>query len=111
MYTDSHCHLDPEVYGGDAGVDAVVERARAAGVTRMITIGSGYEPPCAERAAAVAERHPDVWFAVGIHPHDAKHWSPAAADMLAALAKRPRCVALRAQALETLLDLGNRGAA
>ena len=85
MFTDSHCHLDPEVYGGDDAVDAVIARARDGGVSRMISIGSGYSLPSAHRARAVAHRHPDVWFTVGVHPHDAKDGTDETAEHLAAL--------------------------
>jgi TatD DNase family protein len=63
MWADSHCHLPVE------GADAVVEQARAAGVTRMITIGTS----AAESAAALqlAHAHPGVWATIGLHPHDA----------------------------------------
>jgi TatD DNase family protein len=92
------------VYGGDAGVDAVVARAAAAGVSRLVTIGSGYELPCALRAAAVAERHANVWFTVGLHPHDAKHWGPEAKDALVQLASRPKCVGLGEMGLDFHYD-------
>ena len=72
MIFDSHCHLDPETYGGDAGVDEVIATAVAAGVTRMLTVGSGYGDGTAARAVSVAKRHPGVvWASVGLHPHDA----------------------------------------
>jgi len=100
MYTDSHCHLDPDVYGGDAGVDAVVDRARDAGVGTMVTIGSGYGAPCAEAAVRVAERHPDVWCTVGLHPHDAKLWDDALRARLMELARHPRCVAFGEMGLD-----------
>lgn len=104
MFTDSHCHLDPDVFGGDAGVDAAIARARLSGVTRMVTIGSGYEPACMARAAAVAERHPDVWFTIGVHPHDAKHWTPAVADAIAELAAHEKCVAIGEMGLDFHYD-------
>lgn len=104
MVTDSHCHLDALAYGGDAGVDAVVARAAQAGVDRLITIGSGYELPCALRAAAVAERHPNVWFTVGLHPHDAKHWGPPAREALIELSRRPKCVGFGEMGLDFHYD-------
>lgn len=104
MFTDSHCHLDPDVFGGDAGVDAAIARARASAVTRMVTIGSGYEPACMARAAAVADRHPDVWFTVGVHPHDAKHWTPAVSDAIADLASHDKCVAIGEMGLDFHYD-------
>lgn len=108
MLTDSHCHLDPDVYGGDDGVDAVIARARAAGVARMVTIGSGYEPACMARAAAVASRHPDVWFTVGVHPHDAKHWTDDVANAIRDHAAHPRCVAIGEMGLDFHYDMSPR---
>ena len=60
MIFDSHCHLDPETYGGPDGVDEVIQTAVAAGVTRMLTVGSGYGDGTADRAVAVAKRHRGV---------------------------------------------------
>jgi TatD DNase family protein len=63
-WTDSHCHLDDERLAAD-----VVEVARAAGVTRLVTVGVD-----ADRSRAcieVAARHDEVWATVGLHPHDA----------------------------------------
>lgn len=109
MLIDSHCHLDPTVFGGDAGVDDAIARARAAGVDRMITIGSGYGFESAGRALAVARRHPDVLRAtVGLHPHDAKL---ATADTLAelyAMADAPEVVALGEMGLDFHYDSSPR---
>lgn len=86
MWVDSHCHLTFErghltIEGGDGeGGDgsgpvdpgaaaAAVEEARAAGVTRMITIGTDAGESAA--AMAVAHAHQGVWATVGLHPHDA----------------------------------------
>ena len=91
---DSHCHLDVDAYEDDAGVDAAVQRAREAGVQRMLTIGAGYGLVGARRAVGVAERHDDVWASVGVHPHDAKAWTPEEWDGMEALAAHPRVVAI-----------------
>jgi TatD DNase family protein len=104
MFTDSHCHLDPDVYGGEEGVDAAIARARAEGVTRMITIGSGYSLPSAERARDVARRHSDVWFTVGVHPHDAKDWDAETPGRLEMLFADDRCVALGEMGLDFHYD-------
>ncbi|MCP4804337.1 MAG: TatD family hydrolase [Proteobacteria bacterium] len=93
MIFDSHCHLDPNTYGGDAGVDAVVETARAAGVTRMLTVGAGYGHGTAARSVAVAERHEGIWASVGVHPHDAALLDDTGWDELRGLAARPKVVA------------------
>ncbi len=101
---DSHCHLDPETYGGDAGVDAVIATARAAGVGRMLTVGSGYGEGAAARAVAVARRHPDVWASVGVHPHDAAVWTDAVEAALVTLAADPRVVAWGEVGLDFFYD-------
>jgi TatD DNase family protein len=65
-WTDSHCHVPYE------GVDeSVIADAAAAGVTRLITVGTDAEQSAA--AIDVASRHEGVWATVGLHPHDAKH--------------------------------------
>jgi TatD DNase family protein len=68
MLVDSHCHLDFPDYQG--AVDAVMERARAAGVTTCLSIGT--ELARFPGVLAVAEKFPDVWCSVGVHPHEAE---------------------------------------
>ena len=87
---DSHCHLDFPDFSGE--LDAVVERARAAGVERMITIGTKVEK--AARAAEIAERYDSVYFTVGTHPHEAA--GEAAGDFAAMtrFAAHPKCVGI-----------------
>src|SRR5262245_44445531 len=64
---DSHAHLHFPGFADD--LDAVLERARAAGVVGMVTIGTDRETN--REAVALAEKRPDVYATVGIHPHDA----------------------------------------
>ena len=78
MWTDSHCHIDYEGVGPDAVADAA-----AAGVTRMITIGTDAASSAA--AVATASLHPGVFATVGLHPHEAS----AGTDSIAALLERP----------------------
>ena len=66
MWTDDHCHLPVDI--GEA--TAVVDDARAAGVTRVITIGTTLHDSAA--AIATARAVDGVWATVGLHPHDAK---------------------------------------
>jgi TatD DNase family protein len=66
---DTHCHLDSEPFNQDR--DEVIARAVAAGVTRMVTIGTGQGLEGASRAIALAEARPMVWATVGVHPHNA----------------------------------------
>ena len=103
-FFDSHCHLDPVAFEDDAGVDAAVERALEAGVLRMLTIGSGYGYDTAHRAVAVAGRHERVWATVGLHPHDAEHYTEARFADLLALTEHPRVVALGEMGLDFYYD-------
>src|SRR5438034_441250 len=79
MLIDTHCHLTyPELSGQ---IDAVLDRARAAGVTRCITIAT--TPVDARAGIELMKTRPQVCMAAGIHPHEAGR---AGADDLAALA-------------------------
>ncbi|HEU5180709.1 MAG TPA: TatD family hydrolase [Candidatus Polarisedimenticolia bacterium] len=89
-FVDSHAHLCLEAF--DADREAVLARARQAGMTRLLCIGSMVGD--AEAARDLAERHPDVFFAAGLHPHDARHWTEAIRDRLDSLASHPRFLAL-----------------
>ena len=88
---DSHCHLDSPEIAKD--VDAVLARARAAGVKYLVNIGSGYGPLDAERAVRTAEKHDDVWATVGVHPHDAAKVDEGVLARLKKLAASPKVVA------------------
>ncbi|MFO0617768.1 MAG: TatD family hydrolase [Polyangiaceae bacterium] len=91
MLIDSHCHLEDGRYaGGRAGV---LERARAAGVTGFVAIGVGEDAEPARQAVAIAGEEPDVWAAVGLHPHDARCGTDALVAELTELARAPRVVA------------------
>src|SRR5208283_2940978 len=87
---DSHCHLDFPDFADD--LDGVVERARAAGVETMITIGTRIDK--AHRLAEIAETYDNVYFTVGTHPHEAA--TEAAGDFAAMrrLAAHPKCVGI-----------------
>jgi TatD DNase family protein len=81
MFIDSHAHIDGPEY--DADRDEVIERARAAGVTTILNIGTG-DPHSGslERAVGVAEKYDGVYAAVGVHPHDAKLFDERAAELI-----------------------------
>ncbi len=68
MLVDSHCHLDFESFSAE--LEAVVGRARAAGVLTCVSIGTKLDK--FEGVRAVAERFSDVWCSVGVHPHEAE---------------------------------------
>ena len=92
MIVDSHCHLDDA--GFDEDREAVVARAREAGVERLLTIGTGEGPPDLEAAVRLSALFPEVYATVGVHPHDARKAEPATFDSLAALCAREKVVAV-----------------
>jgi TatD DNase family protein len=94
---DSHVHLDDFAF--DADRDAVVQRARDAGLIAMITVGTSVASSRA--AVALAERYPDVYAAVAIHPHEAGEADPETMGEIGELAAHARVVAIG----ETGLDL------
>lgn len=66
---DSHCHVDDNAFDADRA--DVIARARAAGVTHLLAIGSGEGPPDLEAAIRLADEHADFYATVGVHPHKA----------------------------------------
>jgi TatD DNase family protein len=92
MWIDSHCHLSADAFAEDR--EAVLERARAAGVEACVAIGSGYG--VAENALAVelASRHADVFATVGVHPHEAAELDDAGRKLVESLLDSPRVVAV-----------------
>lgn len=91
MLIDTHCHLDGEYF--PEGADETLARARSAGVTGFVCVGVGSLPQT-QAALAIAERRPDVWATVGVHPHDAASCDAALEAELARLALAPRVVAI-----------------
>src|SRR5437899_6134742 len=93
MLIDSHCHLEPADFGDER--EAVIQRARDAGVEALICIGSGKSLDEVRNAVQLAETHDDIWAAVGIHPHDAARIPDGALAEIERLAKtHPRVVAV-----------------
>ena len=100
MLVDSHCHLDfPELAGE---IDGVMARAERAGVGVMLTIGTHLTR--FEQVLRVAERFPNVYCTVGIHPHDAGHEPCVDAKELAALAEHPKVVGFGETGLDYFYD-------
>ena len=87
---DSHCHLDMEQFDADRA--AVLERARAQGV-RMI-VNPGIDLTHCRQAIALAESHPQVYAAVGIHPNSSADFSERTLTQLRQLADHPKVVAI-----------------
>jgi|SRR5882724_1122809 len=90
-FIDSHCHIDGAEY--DADRDEVIARARAAGVTAMLNVGTGDPHSGAfDRAVDLAEKHEEIYAAVGVHPHDARLFDDVAERKLLDLIKQSRRV-------------------
>jgi len=103
---DTHAHLHfPEF---DADREAMLTRARAAGVRRMVTIGTDADTTRA--AIAVARREADVWATAGVHPHDAGESDDAALADVERQADDPRVVAIGEIGLDFFRNLSPREA-
>ena len=87
---DSHAHLDGEKFADDCA--AVVERALAAGVVKIITMGDSLESSA--RSVALTEEFDPVYAAVGIHPEEVQPMTAATDDQLAAWAAQEKVVAI-----------------
>lgn len=105
MLVDSHCHLD---YYVEAEIEQVIARAREAGVGRMVTIGVRMSQ--AAKVKELAERFPDVWGTVGIHPHNAGEGPLPTAEEIAAAADHPRIVGIGESGLDYFYDKAPRDA-
>lgn len=87
---DSHCHLDfPDLVGD---LDGVIARAHAAGVSRMVTIATRLTAVGSSRR--IAEAHPGVFYAAGVHPMHAAEHAPIAPEDIVALADDPKMVGI-----------------
>jgi TatD DNase family protein len=85
---DTHCHLDAI----EDPVDDVVERARQAGVTRLLAIGMNGDS--CRHAQAAADAHDEVYVSVGRHPHETEGVDPTAMGEIGALARHPKVRAI-----------------
>jgi len=101
---DSHCHLQ---YFEPGEVDQVLDQARAAGVTGFLVPAVRLDD--CERLLELAQREPDVWCALGVHPHEAKTWQDGDQRRLAELLEEPGVVAVGECGLDFHYDLSPRG--
>ena len=99
---DSHAHIDFPQFDEDR--EAMLERARAAGVTTLLAIGSGPGPEKLDAAIPFAEQHDWIYASVGTHPHEAKELAPTHLEQLAKLAKHPRVIAYGEIGLDYFYD-------
>ncbi len=87
MIVDTHCHLDDPRYSDD--IEEVIDRAFSQGVERFIIPGA--DPRTLPRAIELSERYESIYFAVGVHPYDAKNYSR---DELKPFVAHEKCVAI-----------------
>src|SRR5438034_10903024 len=88
---DSHAHIDFPQFAEDR--DAMLDRARAAGVTPLLALGTGPSPEKLDAGLPFAEQHDWIYSTVGIHPHEAKEVTQQHLDELARLAKHSKVIA------------------
>ncbi|TFH37206.1 MAG: TatD family deoxyribonuclease [Anaerolineales bacterium] len=103
---DTHCHLAMDVFCQD--LDQIVENARRAGVTRILVPGTDIESSFL--AIQLSERYPEVYAAVGVHPHAAASWTAGSMQALRSLASKPKVVAIGEIGLDFYRDFSPRPA-
>src|SRR4030081_3289129 len=106
MLVDSHCHLDFPDFAED--LDAIVARAAAAGIGRIVTISTRVRR--LGGLLAIAERFPNVYCSVGTHPHHADEEDGIAAEQMIELTDPPRVVAQGEAGLDNFYQHGSREA-
>jgi TatD DNase family protein len=103
---DSHCHLDFPDFEEER--DAIVQRAREAGIVRMVTISTRVRQ--FDRIKAIADAYDDIFCSVGTHPHNADQELDITADDLVRLAETPKVVAIGEAGLDYFYDKAPRDA-
>ena len=104
MLIDSHCHLEYEGLVEDRA--GVLERARAAGVQGFLNISTRRSEWA--QVVGTAEREPDVWASVGIHPHEADQHTDLGAEALLAACEHSRVIGIGETGLDYYYDKSDR---
>ena len=104
MLVDSHCHLDFPDFAAER--EAIIARARSAGVVTMLTICTRLDEFNGVRA--ISEGYDDIWCSVGAHPHEAKDHTTLTAQDLITLARHPKVVGIGETGLDFHYDLSPR---
>ena len=87
MFIDSHAHIDGKEFDGDR--EETIQRARDAGVTTILNVGTGDPHSGAfERAIDLADKYEEIYAALGVHPHDARLFDAAAEEKTVRLVKQ-----------------------
>jgi TatD DNase family protein len=104
MLVDSHCHLDFPDFAAER--EAVIGRARAAGVDTMLTISTRLDQ--FDGVLAIAESYEGIWCSVGAHPHEAADHAALVAERLVGLASHPKVIGIGETGLDFHYDLSPR---
>jgi TatD DNase family protein len=102
QWLDSHAHLDDSQF--DADRDAVIERARAAGVKYLLAVSGGGGPDDLASAVPIAMKHDWIYATVGIHPHEAAKAGTCHFDRLPVEAKNPKVIGVGEIGLDYYYD-------
>jgi TatD DNase family protein len=102
MWIDSHAHLDAEVFDDDRA--EALARARAAGVEVIVLAGAARTIEDLDRTVATAESDAAFYATAGVHPHEARFWSPALAERVRELARHPKVVGVGETGLDYHYD-------
>jgi TatD DNase family protein len=106
MFIDSHCHLDFPDFAGE--LDAMMARAQAVGIVRLVTISTRVRGH--KSVLAIAERFSQVYCSVGTHPHYAHEELDVSVDELIAHTRHPKVVAIGEAGLDYRYDFSPRPA-
>jgi len=104
LLTDTHCHLNLNMFQED--LESILERAWACGLSRILIPGIDLET--SRSAVAMADRHPSIYAAVGVHPGDASTWDEQTLPALRELAQHPKVVGIGEIGLDYYRDRSPR---
>ncbi len=104
MFIDSHAHIQLSQFNSDR--DAVLKRAHEAALSAILVIG--FDVKTSRGAVELAEKHENIYATVGMHPHDAKDFTPDTLQTLRALATHPKVLALGEMGLDYHRNLSPR---
>jgi TatD DNase family protein len=106
VLVDSHAHLDDASF--DVDRDAVIERARGAGLRYILAVGGGTGPENLALPVAIAERYHWIYATVGVHPHEARHFRDSHAEQIRKFAGHAKVVAVGEIGLDYYYDYSPR---
>ena len=101
MFIDSHAHIQLDLFDSDRSV--VIERAKNSQVSIILVVG--FDISTSHLAVELADRYDHIYATVGLHPHDAKRFTPQTLREIALLAEHPKVVALGEMGLDYHRDL------